>query len=168
MVDEVAPTDVRVKLSSMSLRIPARQSRLVFYEAEADRTPAWFVLYAVFSGFPYREMKGLNVEIELPHVVYILPKTTIQHSDLRARLIEFRREEGRVVLDVENAGTNFGRVLATEIRSPGAKVDMAGFPLLPGGRRRLEVAWNATDEPEKILLKGRGFVFEQRLSLQSP
>ena len=168
MIDQAPPTEVRVKLSAMSLRIPAGQSRFVFYEADADRTPSWFVLYAIFSGFPAREMKGLNVEIELPHVVYILPKTTLQPADLRARLVEFRREEGRVVLDVENAGSNFGRILATEVRSQGAKVDAVGFPLLPGGRRRLEVAWDGTDDPEKVVLKGRGFVSELKLSNQDP
>ena len=168
MVDDAAPADVHVKLSAMSLRIPAGQSRFVFYEANAARLPAWFVLYAIFSGPPVQEMKGINVEIELPHVVYILPKTTLEHADLRTRVVEYRPGDGRVVLDIENVGSNFGRILSTEVRSQKAKVDAVGFPLLPGGRRRLEVAWKATDDPEKVVLKGRGFVFEQKLSIQDP
>src|SRR5258708_35815352 len=41
--------NIHVKLSAMSLRIPPKQSRFVFYEAKADTLPAWFVLYSVFA-----------------------------------------------------------------------------------------------------------------------
>jgi hypothetical protein len=41
-------SSVHLKLSAMSLRIPARQSRYVFYEASADSYPAWFVIPCTF------------------------------------------------------------------------------------------------------------------------
>src|SRR5258708_29831138 len=34
--------DIHLKLSAMSLSIPPKQSRYVFYEATADSLPAWF------------------------------------------------------------------------------------------------------------------------------
>src|ERR1700674_3062281 len=43
-------SDVHLKLSAMSFRIPPRQSRFVFYEAKPDKLPAWFVIYSVFGG----------------------------------------------------------------------------------------------------------------------
>ena len=32
----------------MSVQIPARQSRFIFYQVTADHMPAWVVLYASF------------------------------------------------------------------------------------------------------------------------
>src|SRR5262245_9010890 len=48
------PLDPRIhlRLSTMSVRIPAKQSRFVFYEASCDSLPAWFVIPCTFSGLP--------------------------------------------------------------------------------------------------------------------
>ncbi len=45
-------SEIHLKLSAMSLHIPAQQSRFVFYEAKADKLPAWFVIYSTFAGQP--------------------------------------------------------------------------------------------------------------------
>jgi hypothetical protein len=158
----IAP-EIKIDLSAMSLRIPAGQKRYVFYEATAQRRPAWFVLFAVFSGFPARDTGGVNVQVELPHVIYLLPKATISATDVVARLVEIRSEDHRAVVEVENIGPNFVRFLETEVQHASQKADSVPFPLLPGGRRRLEVVWNAAEEPDRIVLKGRGFVLTSRL-----
>src|SRR5262245_33968270 len=66
------PLDPRlhVRLSEMSLKIPPKQSRFVFYEATSDSVPGWFVIPCRMSGFPRRS--GLDVCIELPHTVYLI------------------------------------------------------------------------------------------------
>jgi hypothetical protein len=165
-----APLDggIHVKLSAMSLRIPPGQSRFVFYEATADHMPAWFVLYAIFTGFPSRDFKGLNVQVELPHVVYILPNQKLKQTDVRVDLVEFQADQHKIVLDVENTGTNFGRILATELRGKGNKASSSGFALLPGGRRRLELPWNGDEQPDAAVLKSRDFTLEQRLRVHHP
>ncbi|MBI4462860.1 MAG: hypothetical protein HY653_08150, partial [Acidobacteria bacterium] len=53
----------------MSFRLPPQQTFYVFYEATADRLPAWFTIYCGFSGLPSYE--GINVVVELPHTVYL-------------------------------------------------------------------------------------------------
>lgn len=163
LTDQPLAPGIHVKLSAMSVRIPAGQSRFVFYEATADQMPGWFVLFALFTGFPSDETGGLNVQIELPHVVYVLPKASLKESDLRARLIEVRADDRQAILEVENVGPNFGRILSSEVRSTSQKADAVPFPLLPGGRRRLQVSWEGPDAPERLVLKGRGFELNQLL-----
>lgn len=165
-----APLDagIHVKLSAMSMEVPPGESRFVFYEATADRKPAWFVLYAVFTGFPRRDFKGLNMQVELPHVVYILPDQRLKETEVRVTLVDFQREQRKVVLDVENTGANFGRILATELHGQGNKASARGFALLPGDRRRLELPWTPDDGPDTIVLKSRNFVFQQKLRSDRP
>ena len=163
MIDAPLDTGIHIKLSAMTVRIPPGQSRFVFYEATADLTPAWFVLYAVFTGFPARDFKGLNVQVELPHVVYILPNERLKQADVVVSRVEFQPDLHKVFLTVENTGINFGRILATELHGVRTKVTSKGFALLPGARRRLELPWNPVEGPERIMLKSRDFTFEQKL-----
>ena len=83
MRDEPIDPGIRLKFSDKSFRLPPRQSRLVFYEANAQNMPAWFVVYANFTGYPTRDFNGVNVQLELPHVVYLLPKGAWKASEIR-------------------------------------------------------------------------------------
>src|SRR5450631_4523552 len=56
---------LHLKLSTTSFRIQPQQTYYVFYEATAPQSPAWFVIYAAFSGFPFRTSQGMNVRLEL-------------------------------------------------------------------------------------------------------
>ena len=60
---------IKLKLSTMSLRIPPKQKRFVFYEVEAEQLPAWFVIYSTF-GKTVEEEK-VNLQFRLPHTVYL-------------------------------------------------------------------------------------------------
>jgi hypothetical protein len=85
-----APLDtskVRVKLSAMSFRIPARGSYTIFYEATADTTPAWFNILSAMTGA--RTESGLNVRIILPHVVYLNQKQALTRQDVAVRTVEY-------------------------------------------------------------------------------
>jgi hypothetical protein len=61
--------NIHLKLSTTSFRIQPKQTYYVFYEASAPPNPAWFVIYASFSGFPFRTAHGMNVRLQLPHTV---------------------------------------------------------------------------------------------------
>jgi hypothetical protein len=150
--DEPMPAGVRVTLSAMSFRLPARQSRFVFYEASADRAPAWFVLYANLSGYPKRDFSGVNVQLELPHVVYILPKETWRSGDVRVLESRFNRETKRVELLVQNDGALFGRIAQVQVAGGSDRVTVPGFPMFPGARRRIDVAWTKAELPEVVQL----------------
>jgi hypothetical protein len=164
LVDLPMSQMIRLKLSAMSLRIPPKQTRYVFYDATAEVLPAWFVLYANFRGYPSREFKGTAVQLELPHVVYILPKTRLKDSDIGVRLVRFAPDQHRVVVDVWNSGQDFGRVISTEIRRAGLKKSGVSFPLLPEGRRRLELDWDGSEPPDAIVLRTRTGVVQRPLT----
>jgi hypothetical protein len=168
MIDAPLDAGIHVKLSAMSLQIPPGESRFVFYEATADRMPAWFVLYAVFTGFPARDFKGVNVQVELPHIVYILPNEKLRQADLRVSLVEFKADEHKVVLDIENVGATFGRILTTELRGQGTKAISPGFAMFPGRHRRLELPWKPDEQPDTAVLKSRDFTFDQKLRIDRP
>ncbi len=72
--------NIHLKLSTMSFRIPPQQSRFVFYEAKPEKLPAWFVIYSVFAGTT--RQSSLNVQVELPHTVYVLQKQPLEKSDI--------------------------------------------------------------------------------------
>lgn len=161
--DEPLPAGITVKLSAMSFRLPPRQSRFVFYEGSAEQAPAWFILFANFTGYPSRSFSGLNVQLELPHVVYILPRERWKADDLVVS-IGVEKEPGMLRLVVENQGPHFGRIVELEVEGPRQKGTVSGFPLFPGGRRLVEVAWNGDDAPEAIVLKTGEFSFKRRLT----
>ena len=162
--DEPLPAGINVKLSAMSFRLPPRQSRFVFYEASAEQAPAWFILFANFTGYPSRSFSGLNVQLELPHVVYILPRERWKADDLVVSSIGVEKESGMLRLVVENRGPHFGRIAELEVEGPRQKGTVSGFPLFPGGRRLVEVAGNGDEAPEAIVLKTGEFSFKRKLT----
>ena len=162
--DEPLPDGIHVKLSAMSFRLPPRQSRFVFYEAAAEEIPAWFILFATFTGYPSRPFNGLNVQLELPHVVYILPRERWKADDLHVNSLEIEKASGTLTLVVENQGRNFGRIAELQVQGASQKGIASGFPLYPGGRRRVEIAWRGDEPPETVTVKTGDFSFEQRLS----
>ena len=44
--------NLQVKLSAISVRIPPKQTQILFYEAKAETLPAWFVIYSTFALTP--------------------------------------------------------------------------------------------------------------------
>jgi len=164
--DEPLSNRIHLKLSAMSVRIPARETRFVFYEATTDQAPAWFVVYANFTGYSQTEFNGLTVQLELPHFVYLFPKQRWKAGDVRVADVERFPDAHKLVLVVENRGQQFGRIEGLQVQSPQHRVTSPGFPLFPGTRRRLELAWETDDIPESVLLKARDFSFDQKLPSQ--
>src|SRR6185503_7125195 len=94
---------IHLKLSAMSVRIPPRQSRWIFYEASADSSPAWFVIPCTFSGMP--KASGLEFTVELPHTVYLLQKDALRREDVRVHTSAYIASQGAIFLELENGST---------------------------------------------------------------
>src|SRR5690242_11614422 len=94
--------NIHLKLSTTSFRIQPQQTYYVFYEASTEPSPAWFVIYANFSGFPFRTAQGMNVRLQLPHTVYLLPKQQVEKSEVEIARAELNAEQNKVVLEVAN------------------------------------------------------------------
>ena len=154
---------IKVKLSAMSFRIPPRQSYTVFYEATAPAgAPAWFLISSSLSGA--RTQTGLNVRIELPHVVYLLQKKPLPKADVAVRSFEWDSATKRARIELENTGASLGRVLSSELYA-GTRPEAApggAFPLFPRSRRRVEIPWERPDVPDRLVLRFANFAVEHR------
>jgi hypothetical protein len=165
--------DVHLKLSTTSFRIQPQQTYYVFYEASAPKSPTWFVIYAAFSGFPFRSAQGMNVRLELPHTVYLLPKTGVERTDIVIGRAELNPATNQVTVEVENQGDNFGRVFETQLfYSKKKQQEAPGFPVFPHGKRILEIPLNEKAEgenvPVAITLQFQKFKLEQKLQRTRP
>lgn len=156
---------IQLRLSAMSFRLPPQQTYVIFYEARAERLPAWFVIYCTFAGFP--RQSGLNVQVELPHTVYLVQKQSLKKPDVHVAVAEFHAPTRRVLIELENTSPLLGRVLRAEARSRDHARSSGGFPFLPQSRRRLEIPWDAEDPPQKLMLRFQGFMIEQQLAIRT-
>lgn len=156
-----APLDpkIKLKLSATSFRIPPQQSYFLFYEASSENAPAWFVIYAAFSGFPMKTQQGLNVRLELPHTVYLLPKKSLDKSEVQITKAEYNSATKKLAIAVENTGPSFGRVLTSTLIGT-KRQDGPGFPLFPHARRLFEFAWEGGGGPQRIQLEFEKFKVE--------
>jgi len=159
--------DIHLKLSTTSFRIQPQQTYYVFYEASSPKSPSWFVIYAAFSGFPFRTAQGMNVRLELPHTVYLLPKGTVERADVIISRADLIPAENKVVLEVENKGDNFGRVLETHLVYEKKKQEAPGFPIFPHSKRILEIPLTEKPDgenvPVEVALQFQKFKMEQKL-----
>jgi hypothetical protein len=146
---------IHLKLSTMSFRIPPRQTHYVFYEATADRYPAWFVIYATFAGLP--QQSGLNVQLELPHTVYLLQKQPLEERDVQIQSAEYMPASRQVTVELENSGDRFGRIEQVEISGDHDKVSVPGFPLMPHTRRKVQAEWKGAQPPQRIQVRFKHF-----------
>ncbi len=170
---QVLNPDIHLKLSTTSFRIQPQQTYYVFYEATAPKSPTWFVIYASFSGFPFRTAQGMNVRLQLPHTVYLLPKAVLDRPDIVIERAELNPATNKVTVEVENKGENFGRVLETQLVYNKKKQQEApGFPVFPHSKRILEIPLTDKAEgenvPVEISLQFQKFKVEQKLQRAKP
>jgi hypothetical protein len=141
---------IRLELSSMSFRLEPKQSYYVFYKAHAETLPAWFTVYAVFS--PIKADPGMKVRIMLPHTVYLYQKKPIDKSAFHIEQSAYLTQKDTVICDLENKGSSLVRVQDVRAVTGKTSVVAAGFPLLPGSSRHLEIAWKEKVRPDYLLL----------------
>jgi hypothetical protein len=163
--------NIHVKLSATSFRVQPEQTYHVYYEANSTQSPAWFVIYAAFSGFPFRTAQGMNVRLELPHTVYLLPKQSVQKEEIHITRAEMNSAGDKVLLEVENTGNNFGRIMQTYLVYSKKKQEAPGFPVFPHSKRSLEIPFETKAEGENVplgvLLEFQNFKIEQKLQAAS-
>jgi len=154
--------DIHVQLSAMSFRLEPKQTYYVFYKAMADKLPAWFTVYSVFSTL--RHSSGLDVRILLPHTVYIYPKKPLQENEVHVSQAAYLVTSKRIVCDLQNGGADLGRVQEVRATSGHESATAAGFPLLPGSLRHVEVSWNGKEPPQMLLIRFEHFTLKQPLN----
>lgn len=163
--------NIHLKLSATSFRIQPQQTYYVFYEASSPQSPSWFVIYAAFSGFSFRTAQGMNIRLELPHTVYLLPKQSVEKSEVRVVRAELNPAGDKVLLEVENTGNNFGRVLQTQLLYSRKKQEAPGFPIFPHSKRILEVPLeekvHTGNLPLGVSLEFQHFKMEEKLQSKS-
>lgn len=156
-----APFDsslVSLKLSTMSLRLPPRATYTVSYDATARRVPAWFVVTSTFAG---PRTAGLNVRLQLPHVVYLNQKEPLSREDVIVRAFVFDHVAKKVRFKIENVGERLGRCNSGWVRSSGRDAQpVPSFPLFPHFVRWVELPWPAAQPPERLELKFEKFTIE--------
>jgi hypothetical protein len=152
---------VHLKLSAMSMRIPPQQSRFVFFEASTESLPAWFVIPCTFAGMP--KQRGLDIEVELPHTVYLLQKEPLRKEDVQIETAVYSSAEKGILLEMENTSPRLGRVLSIEAVVKGQKVVQPSFPLLPNSVRQVVIPWDQPEPPAKLILHFNGFTIERTL-----
>jgi len=157
------PLDPRIhlRLSTMSVRIPAKQSRYVFYEATCDSLPAWFVIPCTFSGLP--PQRGMEVRVELPHTVYLVQKHPLAREDVAIRTVVFDGVKHVVKVELENVGPRLGRAMEADVAAGHHHERQPSFPMPPRARRWLAIPWNETGNPERVVIRFHGFSLERKL-----
>ncbi len=159
--------EIHLKLSTTSFRIQPQQTYYVFYEASSPKSPAWFVIYACFSGFTFRTAQGMNVRLQLPHTVYLLPKQSVEQPEIHINRAELNAASSELLIEVENSGANFGRVLETQLVYSKKKQEAPGFPVFPHSKRMLSVPLTDKAEgenvPVEVTLRFQKFKVEEKV-----
>lgn len=153
--------DIHLKLSQQSFRIPPRQTYYVFYEATAAEYPSWFVIYATFSGLP--QQSGLNVQVELPHTVYMQQKVDLTKEEVQVERAEILPEKHQVQIEIRNTGSRLTRVSQVEVRGEREKTAYPGFPLMPRSQRRVVIEWKSPEVPRIATVQFKNFKIETPL-----
>lgn len=160
--------NVHLRLSVTSFRLLPQQSFYVFYEASSPASPTWFVIYAAFSGFPFKTQAGMSVRLELPHTVYLLPKHSVAKAEVAVNRAEYIPAQKKLVVEVENTGDNFGRVQQALVAVGKKKQEAPGFPVFPHSKRRIEIPLEQEGAPSGVELEFPNFKIEQSTIEQTP
>lgn len=161
-------SSIHIKFSASSFRILPKQSYLVFYEATADSTPAWLVVYATFAGYKETTAEGLKIHLLLPHTIYLLPKREIKKEELAIKTAKYDPEAKVVTLRVENTGPAFCRVLEANVTSSQDESSSNGFPVFPHSEREVEIPWPGKEGPKKLTLQLEPFHLEHPIESTLP
>jgi len=161
-------SNIHVKFSASSFRILPKQSYLVFYEATADATPAWFVVYATFAGYKESTVEGMKIHLLLPHTIYLLPKDEVKKEQLLVKTAKYDPHTKVVTIRVENTGPVFCRVLEAGVTSGQDKFSNNGFPLFPHSEREVEIPWSGGAGPNRLTLELQRFRLEEAIENGTP
>ncbi len=140
---------IHVQLSTMSVKLQPLQSYTIFYKADAENFPAWFTIYSTFSAA--RAGASISVRVQLPHTVYLYQNKPINEDDVHVLNARYSTITHKLVCDMLNTGKSLTRVQEVRTSGPHAEpVALAGFPLLPGSLRTIEVDWKGSQPPTAL------------------
>ncbi len=128
--------EIHVQLSATSFRLAPKQTYYVFYKATTETYPNWFTIYATISGAT--TPTGLKLALELPHTVYLLGHKSLAESNVTWNKAELTVQGGkrRISAQVENHGTDYGRVQEVEVSDQFGQANLRGLSALPGPAAR--------------------------------
>lgn len=153
---------VKVQLSEMSFRLPARGTRTIFYEATVDSAPAWFHVIATFTGG--RAANGLNLRIELPHVVYLNQRDELAREDVLVRSAAVDSGGKFVKVVVENISNRMGRVLEINALGGPSTIEGGAVPLFPRSTREVRLPIADGAPPNRVALRFAGFSMDHPIT----
>ena len=122
--------------------------------------PAWFVLYANIGGY-HKSSTGMNIRLDLPHTVYLLPKQSAAKADIAIKFLGLSADKSHLRFSVSNSGPLFGRAMATELKSKRGATESIGFPMFPHYTRIVEMACKGDQSGSVFGLRMRGFKVEE-------
>jgi hypothetical protein len=152
---------IKLKLSALSFRLQPRQAQTVFYEATTDSVPSWFTIWSGITGA--KTDAGINLRIELPHVVYVNQKERLALAEVQMASARYSTTDKAITIELKNEGPGLGRalqVLATGDRS--GRHEVPGFPLFPNSVRRARIPWTDSLPPARVEVQFDGFKLEAR------
>ena len=120
----------------------SRSKPTTFFTRQLGKEPAVVRAVRGIPGFNFRTAQGMNVRLELPHTVYLLPKAGLEKPDIIIDRADLDPVANKVTLEVENQGNNFGRVMETQLVYSKKKQDAPGFPVFPHSKR---ITGNSSD-----------------------
>lgn len=157
---------IKVELSRTSVKLEPNQSYYVFYKASADSLPAWFTIYSAFSQVEHGS--GIDVRISLPHTVYLYQKEPIAEQDVHITQAYFVPTSKKLICYLENDGNALARVQEVAANGSHASQSAAGFPLLPAGKRRIEVDWPGANPPTQVSFRFEHFTVKHSVAIGDP
>ena len=153
-----------MELSRTSVKLEPKQSYYVFYKAAAETLPAWFTIYSAFSQVEHGS--GIDVRILLPHTVYLYQKDPIAERDVHITDAFFSPKSKKIVCQIENGGDALARIQDVQASGGHASQKAAGFPLLPEGKRRVELDWSEAAPPSEVSFRFEHFTLKHAVVLQ--
>lgn len=145
---------VKLKLSSGTVRVPPRASFSVGYDASAESVPAWFV---IASNFSTPRTAGLNVRIQLPHVVYLNQREALEQSAVAIRAIEHDPVAKKARFKVANGSDRLGRVVSCTVNGANTSSPCGSFPMFPQFWRWVAVDWPHAEPPASVRVEFERF-----------
>ncbi len=158
-------SEVHLQLSTTSVRLRPGETYYVFYKASAEVLPAWFTVYATFASEHHGA--GLDLQILLPHTVYLYQRQPLEQGDVQVSDVVYSPHTGKVTFTVDNTGRRLARVQDVRATAAHGSSEVAGFPLLPGLERHVELDWHEKTVPEQIELEFEHFTIRRPLKIGS-
>lgn len=152
---------VKLKLSSGTVRIPPRASFSVGYEASADSVPAWFV---IASNFSTPRTAGLNMRIQLPHVVYLNQREPLDRAAVVIGAIEHDGARKAARFRISNSSSRLGRVVSCTINGATTSAPCGSFPMFPQFWRWVAVDWPHAEPPASVRVEFERFALVTSLA----